>query len=128
MNRTATVETGEATMETKTYRGRSLEEILPRIKEELGPDAVITRQRNGLTGGVGGFFQRECIEVDARRAERLFDAYDEEPRREAGFVPDDPPEDVATSEGLGSRAIQELLAQAAPFAEHLELAEGGAGS
>src|SRR5947209_10905410 len=113
MNRTATVETGEATMETKTYRGRSLEEILPRIKEELGPDAVITRQRNGLTGGVGGFFQRECIEVDARRAERLFDAYDEEPGH--GFVADDPPEDVArgvaddppadiaTSEGLGSR-------------------------
>jgi flagellar biosynthesis protein FlhF len=124
MNRSATVETGGSTMKTKTYRGRSLEEILPRIKEELGPDAVITRQRNGLTGGVGGFFQRECIEVDAQPAERLFDAYDEEP--EGGFVPDDPPQDVATSEGLGSRAIQELLSQAAPFTEHLTLAERSA--
>ena len=126
MNPTATVEGKGSTMDTKTYRGRSLEEILPRIKEELGPDAVITRQRNGLTGGVGGFFQRECIEVDARRGERLFDAYDDEPAPDEGFVADDPPEDVATSEGLGSRAIQEMLAQASPFAEHLTLAEHNA--
>ena len=42
---------------TRTYRGSSLEEILPRIRAELGPDAVITRRREGLTGGVGGFFQ-----------------------------------------------------------------------
>jgi flagellar biosynthesis protein FlhF len=126
MNPAATVEGKGSTMDTKTYRGRSLEEILPRIKEELGPDAVITRQRNGLTGGVGGFFQRECIEVDARRGERLFDAYDEEPAPDEGFVADDPPEDVATSEGLGSRAIQEMLAQASPFAEHLTLAEHNA--
>ena len=39
---------------TRTYRGSSLEEILPRIRAELGPDAVITRRREGLTGGVGG--------------------------------------------------------------------------
>jgi flagellar biosynthesis GTPase FlhF len=44
--------------DTKTYRGRTLEEVLPKIKAELGPDAEIVRQRSGLTGGVGGFFQR----------------------------------------------------------------------
>src|SRR5204863_9194295 len=52
--------------DTKTYRGRTLEEVLPKIKAELGPDAEIVRQRSGLTGGVGGFFQRECVEVEVR--------------------------------------------------------------
>ncbi len=47
--------------ETKVFRGRSLEEILPRIKADLGPDAVITRQRDGLAGGIGGFFQRQFV-------------------------------------------------------------------
>ena len=51
--------------ETKTYRGATLEELLPTIRAELGPDAVITRQREGLVGGVGGFFQKKCVEVEA---------------------------------------------------------------
>lgn len=50
---------------TKTYRGRSLEELLPRVRAELGPDAVIVRQREGLTGGVGGFFQKRMVEIEA---------------------------------------------------------------
>jgi len=110
-------------METKTYRGRTLDEILPQIKRELGPDAVITRQRNGLTGGVGGFFQRECIEVEAHAAERAFDAYDDETaamppaEEESAFTPDPLPPGAATSEGMSSRAIQEMLEQAAPFAD-----------
>src|ERR1700712_3488178 len=75
--------------ETRTFRGRTLEEVLPQIKADLGPDAEIVRQREGLMGGVGGFFQRPCIEVDARAGEpeaprarpssRRFDAYDDEP-------------------------------------------------
>src|SRR5215218_1851640 len=40
--------------ETRTYRGGSLEELLPRIRAELGDDAVVVRQREGLTGGVAG--------------------------------------------------------------------------
>jgi flagellar biosynthesis GTPase FlhF len=47
------------------YRGATLEELLPRIREELGPEAVITRQREGLAGGLGGFFQRQFVEVEA---------------------------------------------------------------
>ena len=56
------------TMETdvKTYRGRTLEELLPQIREELGPDAIVLRRREGLAGGVGGFFQRYFVEVEAR--------------------------------------------------------------
>ena len=50
--------------ETRTYRGGSLEELLPRILDELGPEAVITKQREGVLGGVGGFFGKRCVEVE----------------------------------------------------------------
>ena len=91
--------------ETKTYRGRSLEEVLPQIREELGPDALVLKRREGLTGGVGGFFQRPYVEVEAR-----------------GPAVEEPVElrsDRATAEGLASPAMQALLAQASPFAARL---------
>jgi flagellar biosynthesis protein FlhF len=122
--------------ETKTYRGRTLEEVLPKIKAELGPDAEIVRQRSGLTGGVGGFFQRQCVEVDAKppvepeRPRRRFDAYDEDPAQPAprgpqpaevesfeSFVPELPEAD-----GMASPGIQEIFRQAEPFAEQLSQA------
>src|ERR687889_503370 len=91
--------------DTKTYRGRSLEEVLPKIKADLGPDAVIVRQRDGLTGGVGGVFQRQCIEVDAHAGgpeadgepepeirARRFDAYDDTPATPDPYEP--PPQFV----------------------------------
>jgi flagellar biosynthesis GTPase FlhF len=53
----------------RTYRGRTLEEILPQIREELGADAIILREREGLVGGVGGFFAQRFIEVEARRGD-----------------------------------------------------------
>src|SRR3954454_22217738 len=95
--------------DTKTYRGRTLEEVLPKIKAELGPDAEIVRQRTGLSGGVGGFFQRQCIEVEAKppveQPRRRFDAYDEEPARPAeSFVPELPIDD-----GLSAPGIQEIF-------------------
>src|SRR3954447_21531949 len=106
--------------EVKTYRGRALEEVLPKIRAELGPDAEIVRQRSGLTGGVGGFFQREMVEVEARSPQpsngtprRRFNAYDDspavpepytpepelepEPEEPVSFVPDTP-----VAEGLSS--------------------------
>src|SRR3954471_9740537 len=120
------VERKPAMNDTKTFRGRSLEEVLPQIKADLGPDAEIIRQREGLTGGVGGFFQRTCIEVEARvgeeRAEDPLaprsDAYDDaQPAFEA-----DPLPERATQEGLATPGIQEILRQAVPFADHLEIA------
>ncbi|MCK9247687.1 MAG: hypothetical protein M0P31_01735 [Solirubrobacteraceae bacterium] len=65
----------------RTYRGRSLEEILPRIREELGEDAVVLRRREGLAGGVGGFFQQRYVEVEAvpGASARGLDAVDDEP-------------------------------------------------
>jgi flagellar biosynthesis protein FlhF len=122
--------------DTRTYRGKSLQEILPRIREELGPDAVITRRREGLAGGVGGFFQKQFVEVEARsgggagqREERpaasagegrfarprgrLIDAYDDAANALA---------DPAVQEGMQSPAIRALMQQAAPFAEQLDAA------
>src|ERR1700750_1572119 len=49
----------------RTFRGASLEELLPQIREELGPDALITRQRDGVVGGIGGFFGQKTVEVEA---------------------------------------------------------------
>jgi flagellar biosynthesis GTPase FlhF len=51
---------------TYTYRGRSLEELVPRIRQELGDDAVIVARRETSTGGVGGFFAKREIEVEVR--------------------------------------------------------------
>ena len=99
-------------METdvKTYRGRTLEELLPQIREELGPDAIVLRRREGLAGGMGGFFQKHFVEVDARQA-----------------LPDETPleirNDRATEEGLSTPGVQALVAQASPFADTLSRAE-----
>jgi flagellar biosynthesis protein FlhF len=71
---------------TKTYRGRTVAELLPQIRAEFGDDAVIVSQREGLTGGLGGFFQKACVELDvagpdgmaAAPAPSLIDVHDDE--------------------------------------------------
>ena len=50
--------------DVKTFRGRTLDALLPQIRDELGPDAIVLRRREGLAGGVGGFFQRPFVEVE----------------------------------------------------------------
>jgi flagellar biosynthesis GTPase FlhF len=107
----------ETDSDTKTFRGRTLEELLPKIRADLGPDAIVLRRREGLAGGVGGFFQRSYVEVDARPA--LPDEQD--------TVPTHPRNDRATAEGLSSPAIQALVDQAAPFADALAQAQGTVG-
>jgi flagellar biosynthesis GTPase FlhF len=92
--------------DVKTFRGRTLEELLPQIKQELGPDAIVLRRREGLGGGVAGFFQRSFVEVEARRP--LPGESELETRN-----------DRATAEGLRAPAIQALVEQAAPFADAL---------
>ncbi len=63
----------------KTFRAGTLEELLPQIREQLGPDAIVVRQRDGLMGGIGGFFQQRFVEVDAKPGGPRIDVYDEEP-------------------------------------------------
>ena len=65
----------------RTYRGRNLEELIPQIRDELGPEAIILRQRECLTGGVGGFFAQKCVEVEAQAMKKI-DLYDDEPSEE----------------------------------------------
>jgi flagellar biosynthesis GTPase FlhF len=101
--------TSNGSDDVKTFRGRSLEEVLPQIRAELGPDAIVLRRREGLGGGVGGFFQRPYVEVDARPAHG-----DEKPLEIRT--------DRATAEGLSSPAVQALFEQATPFADALAAA------
>jgi flagellar biosynthesis GTPase FlhF len=63
--------------ESRIYRGRSVEELIPRIESELGTDAIVLRRRKGLSGGIGGFFQRPFVEIEARRGAARIDLYDE---------------------------------------------------
>jgi flagellar biosynthesis protein FlhF len=100
-------------LEPRTYRGTDLEELLPKIREELGPDAIVLRQRDGLGGGIGGFFQRRCVEVVARRAAPRVNRYDEGGPAE---TPEPGPEPPAP-------AIQEIMRVASPFVEQLQAAQ-----
>lgn len=72
--------------ELRTYRGKTLEELLPKIREELGPDAIVVRQRDGLMGGIGGFFQQRFVEVDARAGHQRVDVYDDVPTSPESFA------------------------------------------
>jgi len=112
---------------TRTYRGSSLEEILPRIRAELGPDAVITRRREGLTGGVAGFFQKQFVEVEARAGVPRFEALDDSDALPDSFATADrrPPTADPTPEirnPTPAPAIQKILEQASPFADQLSTA------
>ena len=70
----------------RTYRGRNLEDLIPRIKEELGPDAIILREREGLMGGINGFFAQRFVEIEARAGAPRIDLYDEEPFEDDSFA------------------------------------------
>jgi flagellar biosynthesis protein FlhF len=61
----------------RTYRGRTVEELLPKIQDELGANAIIVRRREGLTGGIAGFFQRRFVELEATEGGPQIDIYDE---------------------------------------------------
>jgi flagellar biosynthesis protein FlhF len=110
----------------RTYRGRKLEDILPRIREDLGPDAVILREREGLVGGIGGFFAQRFVEVDARAGGPSIDLYDDE---DEGALADEPrvtdaragrPDPVAAAGPLAAEpdpfAAEPIAAEPDPFA------------
>jgi len=136
---TETNATTAADATVKTYRGKSIEELLPRIRADLGPEAVITSRREGLVGGIGGFFQKRCVEVDARPGGPRIDVYDEEPAlpspesvqataeaQVAITLPTEPTEhhpvrnDLATREGLATPQMQKLVGESKPFSDLLE--------
>jgi flagellar biosynthesis protein FlhF len=66
---------------SRLYRGRTVDELIPRIVSELGEDAIVIRHHTGLTGGFAGFFQRPFVEIEACRGgggSQLLDRYDED--------------------------------------------------
>lgn len=63
--------------EARVYRGRTVEELIPRIQRDLGPEAIVVRRREGLTGGVLGFFQHPWVEIEAVPGTPRVDVYDE---------------------------------------------------
>ncbi|HEU4656536.1 MAG TPA: hypothetical protein VFR97_03385 [Capillimicrobium sp.] len=102
-------------LETKTYRGRSLADLLPQIKAELGDNAVAVSVREGRTGGIGGFFAQRCVEVEARAGSGFDSALADatEQQKVEPFVPANAPD---IGEILGeSRASEGASALAAMF-------------
>ncbi|HEX4521721.1 MAG TPA: AAA family ATPase [Gaiellaceae bacterium] len=51
-------------LETRTFRADNLEQALGDVRNLLGPEAIVLRQREGIVGGIGGFFGKRCVEVD----------------------------------------------------------------
>jgi flagellar biosynthesis GTPase FlhF len=116
----------------RTYRGRKLEDLIPQIRAELGPDAIILRQREGLMGGVGGFFAQKCVEVDAQAAPHTpqIDIYDEDEPVNGwdeglenfvapSFVPEPPPALPAPEQPapVAAEPVQPVDQPAEPVAE-----------
>lgn len=101
-----------AAAESRTFRGRSMEELIPRIREQLGADAIVVRSGERLTGGFLGFFQKRFVEVEARAP-----LPHELPRGEL------PRNDLATADGLATPGIKALIDQAQPFAAQLVTAQ-----
>ena len=109
--------------ETKTYRGRTLDEVLPQIRAELGEDAVILRRREGVVGGIGGFFGRRCVEVDAIASPAAATRTVALPARTVFDAYDSGPEPTVADEALSNPVIRTMLDQAHPFAQALHAAE-----
>lgn len=107
--------------ETRTYRGGSLEELLPQILAELGPEALITKQREGVVGGVNGFFGKRCVEVDVE-IEAAAPAAPAPVAAPAVLTPAVPHRAVVDAYDTGSPIIDAVFAQALPFADHLTAA------
>jgi flagellar biosynthesis protein FlhF len=52
-------------VQIKQFSGATIDEVLTKVREELGEDAVILQTKRVVTGGIGGFFGREGVEVTA---------------------------------------------------------------
>ncbi len=75
---TATHDSPTLESATRVYRGRTVEELIPKIQAELGADAIVVRREKGLTGGIAGFFQRPFVEIEAKAGTPRVDVYDEQ--------------------------------------------------
>ncbi len=110
------------TIPTKTFRARTLTDALAQVRDELGPDAVVVRRREGLEGGVAGFFQKAVVEIEALPGGAVLAAGDGViapvlDDDDAPIVPDPAPAPIQMAPGLARGAA------AAGFAAALATAE-----
>ncbi len=105
----------------RVYRGRKISDVLPAIRAELGADAVILRHREGVGGGVGGFFAQRFVEVEAMPGAPRVDVFDDDAadgledlfRAPAAPLTGEPP---ATAEPLPAAALPGAEPEPAPSA------------
>ncbi len=102
-------------MQIKQFSGATIDEVLAKVREELGEEAVILQTKRVVTGGIGGFFGREGVEVTA--AEGLPAGEGERANREAAASVAAPPAgvDVTDEEADAPEAFVPT-----PFGRHLD--------
>lgn len=83
----------------KKYEGENRSEIFKRIREELGEEAVILKDRKVVKGGMMGFFGRETVEIIAAAKEG---GYDDKSKPETPLDITLPPENPGLS-GLAGK-------------------------
>ena len=106
----------------RTYRGRRLEDLIPKIRAELGPDAIILREREGLMGGINGFFAQRFVEVEARAGTPRVDVYDDDELESTSAEPS-PPRAAVTPPTVAATpppATPENVSSAESFARRLQ--------
>ena len=97
-------------MQMKQFSGATVDEVLLKVRAELGEDAVILQTKRVVNGGIGGFFGRQGVEVTA--AEGLPPEETEMANREAAASVAPPREE---------ELLEEPPADAPnPFRRHLE--------
>jgi flagellar biosynthesis protein FlhF len=117
----------------KTFRARSLTDALAQVRDELGPDAVVVRRREGLEGGVAGFFQRAVVEIEAQPGGTALLSADAPGTSllddDAPIVPEPMPAPIQIAPALARDAATAGFAAALATAERTtEPADAGAGA
>ena len=108
---------------TKTFRARSLTDALAQVRDELGPDAVVVRRREGLEGGVAGFFQKAVVEIEAQPSGPRLELTQ---GGDAPIAPDPEPAPIQMAPGLARGAAAAGFAAALATAEDTPAPQPGA--
>ena len=70
----------------KTYQGRTMSEALAKVKQDLGPNAIILHTRTVQRGGVLGMGARAMVEISASSDERVAAVQRSNLQKERAFV------------------------------------------
>lgn len=102
-------------MQIKQFSGATIDEVLAKVRDELGEEAVILQTKRVVTGGIGGFFGREGVEVTA--AEGLPAGEGERANREAAASVAAPPAGIDLTDEA-AEAPADFVPM--PFGRHLD--------